>query len=254
MKEKKNVKINVNMFDDTKLKIIDTKPERDLIHYIWFRMVALAGKVNREGELYLSKNIPFTPETLAIEFNRGTYQINTALDVLIELEMIEIVDGNVYKVKNFTKHQNGTKKSKNKTEAKPENAAEQHNISTVTNEHDSVNHENSPEPIDIQVIKEDISETTNTNRYTMSNYNEEKSIDKSENEKKNDVDVINLYNNKENAKIKNKSKTRKKKKTKSSNNIECQDIDECDIDDDIITFYEGDLIIPDEKIISCWDF
>ena len=33
MKSMKNVKISVNMFDDTKLKIIDTKPERDLIHY-----------------------------------------------------------------------------------------------------------------------------------------------------------------------------------------------------------------------------
>ena len=31
------------------------KPERDLIHYIWTRFVTLAGKVNIEGNLYISK-------------------------------------------------------------------------------------------------------------------------------------------------------------------------------------------------------
>ena len=78
------------MYDDTKFKIIDMKPERDLIHYVWTRLVTLAGKVNLEGDLYMSKNLPYTIETLAIEFNRGTEQIKLALDVFIELEMIEL--------------------------------------------------------------------------------------------------------------------------------------------------------------------
>jgi len=63
------------MYDDTKFKIIDTNPERDLINYILTRFVTLAGKVDLEGDLYLSKNIPYTVEALAIEFNRGTDQI-----------------------------------------------------------------------------------------------------------------------------------------------------------------------------------
>jgi len=100
------VKFRVDMYDDTKSKIIDMKPERDLIHYVWNRFVILAGKVNLEGNLYLSKNIPYTIETLAIEFNRGTYQVKLALDVLMELEMMELSGNNVYRVKNFAKHQN----------------------------------------------------------------------------------------------------------------------------------------------------
>ena len=94
------------MYEDTKSKIIDMKPERDLIHYIWTRLLTLAGKVNLAGELYLSKNIPYTVETLAIEFNREANQIKLALDVFMELEMLELTDGNVYRVKNFAKHQN----------------------------------------------------------------------------------------------------------------------------------------------------
>jgi len=118
MRERKYVKFRVDMHDDTKFKIIDMKPERDLIHYIWTRFVTLAGKVNLEGELYISKNIPYTIETVAIEFNRGTYQVKLALDVLIELEMIEITEDNIYKVKNFAKHQNIKVKEKIKSKDK----------------------------------------------------------------------------------------------------------------------------------------
>ncbi|BCZ48375.1 hypothetical protein psyc5s11_44420 [Clostridium gelidum] len=106
MRERKFVKIRVDMFEDTKFKIIDTKPERDLIHYIWTRLLTLAGKVNLEGELYLSRNIPYTIETLAIEFNRETEQVKLALNTLIDLEMIELVKDKIYRVKNFAKHQN----------------------------------------------------------------------------------------------------------------------------------------------------
>lgn len=82
------------------------KPERDVIYYIWSRILLLAGKINLEGELYLSKSIPYTMETLSIEFNRDIAQIKLALDIFIELEMLELTEDNVYRVRNFAKHQN----------------------------------------------------------------------------------------------------------------------------------------------------
>lgn len=106
MRERKYVKFRVDMYDDTKLKIIDTKPERDLLHYIWNRVVVLAGKINLEGELYLSKTIPYSLETLAVEFNRDINQVKLAFNILIELEMLEFFEGKIYRVKNFAKHQN----------------------------------------------------------------------------------------------------------------------------------------------------
>ncbi|WP_143318285.1 phage replisome organizer N-terminal domain-containing protein [Clostridium sp. HBUAS56017] len=125
MRERKYVKFRVDMYDDTKFKIIDMKPERDLIHYVWTRIVTLAGKVNLEGNLYLSKNIPYTVETLAIEFNRDVDQIKLALDVLIDLEMIEFDEGKIYRVKNFVKHQNIKVKEKNKLNDNKEKIEEQ---------------------------------------------------------------------------------------------------------------------------------
>ncbi|MCS6131868.1 replisome organizer [Clostridium botulinum] len=106
MKERRFVKLRVDMYGDTKFKIIDTMEERDLIHYIWTRLLTLAGKVNLEGKLYMSKSIPYSIETLAIEFNRGVSKIELALNVFKDLEMIELSKDNVYRVKNFAKHQN----------------------------------------------------------------------------------------------------------------------------------------------------
>ncbi|WP_017209456.1 phage replisome organizer N-terminal domain-containing protein [Clostridium beijerinckii] len=106
MKERRYVRFRVDMYEDTKFKIMDRMPERDAIYYIWTRIVILAGKVNLDGNLYMSKNIPYTLKTLAIEFNRDESQVKLALDTFIDLEMVEVVEENVYKVKNFAKHQN----------------------------------------------------------------------------------------------------------------------------------------------------
>lgn len=110
---RKNIKVRTDMFEDTKFKIIDRMEKRDLINYVWFRCMTLAGKVDRDGKLYLSSTKPYTVETLAIEFNREESEVGLAIDVLIELEMMEIAGDNVIIVKNFVKHQ-GIKNNENK--------------------------------------------------------------------------------------------------------------------------------------------
>lgn len=110
---RKNIKVRTDMFEDTKFKIIDRMEKRDLINYVWFRCMTLAGKVDRDGKLYLSSTKPYTVETLAIEFNREESEVGLAIDVLIELEIMEISGDNVIIVKNFVKHQ-GIKNNENK--------------------------------------------------------------------------------------------------------------------------------------------
>ena len=106
MAEAKWVKFEVNMFDDTKLKIIDSMDKRDLIIYIWTRLLVLAGKTNCGGYLYITYNIAYTIKTLAIEFNRSIDEVKTALKVLKKLEMIEFTEDKAFKIKNWEKHQN----------------------------------------------------------------------------------------------------------------------------------------------------
>lgn len=46
MAEIKWIKLSVNMFDDEKIKLIETMPEADTIIVIWVKLLALAGRSN----------------------------------------------------------------------------------------------------------------------------------------------------------------------------------------------------------------
>ncbi len=230
MKERKYVKLRVDMYEDTKFKIIDMKPERDVIYYIWSRILLLAGKVNLEGELYLSKSIPYTMETFSIEFNRDITQIKLALDIFIELEMLELTLDNVYKVRNFAKHQNIKVKekeiSKNKESKVKDSPALSENRSSISEDVTGLN---------LDIINESKDTATVTNC-------------KDNNIKGNSTlkDTQLLFDT-----MKSKKKTRKKKDTV----IDIIDTDEGFIDEDISNFI--DVYIPldnDDSIVSKWSF
>ena len=106
MVDVKWVKFEVGMYDDTKLKILDSMENRDLHHYVWTRSLVLAGKINRGGYLYITDNIPYTIKSLAIEFNRSVDEIKAAYKVLRKLEMIELTEDKSFRIKNWDKHQN----------------------------------------------------------------------------------------------------------------------------------------------------
>ncbi|EKQ54627.1 MAG: N-terminal phage replisome organiser, partial [Clostridium sp. Maddingley MBC34-26] len=59
-------------------------------------------------------------ETLAVEFNREVSEIELAIKTFMDLEMVEVTQDKIYKVKNFTKHQNikTSKKDQNQNNAK----------------------------------------------------------------------------------------------------------------------------------------
>ena len=187
MRERKHVKFRVDMYDDTKFKIIDMKPERDLINYIWTRLVTLAGKVNLYGDLYMSKKLPYTIDTLAIEFNRGIDQIKLALNVLIELEMIEFND-NIYRVKNFSKHQNI--KAKEKIESNDnEEIARNEEIQKNVNNKEIKSKENLIISIENKDLKNQIYD--NRNLKSEANFKENKKSEK----KTSQNDMENIKNN-----------------------------------------------------------
>lgn len=259
MRERRYVKFRVDMYDDTKFKIIDRMSNRDLIHYVWNRMVVLAGKVNQEGELYMSRNIPYTVETLSIEFNRDISEVKSALDVLINLEMIEIVDNNIYKVKNFVKHQNI--KVKEKTE--------------IVKKDSEIDHSKSSK---IEAIEEDLkningieiesnSEIAESLRNSKIDIETPESLNKGIRFKEEKVGVYNGVNNENNIR-KNQDKDEKNNISQHNNSpviLEMKKSQNTDkknkrarkkkIRDDIVETNENDEfsnVAEEEKEIFCW--
>ena len=106
MAEIKWIKLAINMHEDEKIKLIDDMPERDTIHYIWIRMLLLGGKLNANGEIFLSDGKPLTAKMLAILFSRPLQDIKLALKVLSRFGMIEIDANKVIKIVNWNKYQN----------------------------------------------------------------------------------------------------------------------------------------------------
>lgn len=106
MSEIKWIKVSTEIFDDEKMKIIDSMSDRDSVFYIWIRLLVQAGKTNDNGLIYLNENISFSEEMFSTIFNRSISTIRQAFDVLSKYKMIEILDDKKIRIINWEKHQN----------------------------------------------------------------------------------------------------------------------------------------------------
>ena len=116
MSEIKWIKITTDIFDDEKICLIDALPDHDAILVIWFKILALAGKHNRNGLLIMSDKVHYTDEMLATIFRRPLNTVRMALGIFEQFGMVEIIDG-VITLPNWEKHQNidGMEKIKEQT-------------------------------------------------------------------------------------------------------------------------------------------
>ena len=106
MSDVKWIKLNVGIFDDEKIRLIEKMPSGDSLLLIWIKLLALAGQKNMRGELFLKENIPYTPEMLATIFNRDVGIISLAIKTFENLGMIQIRTDQVIVIQNWHKHQN----------------------------------------------------------------------------------------------------------------------------------------------------
>ena len=100
------IKLTTTMFDDEKIRIIESMPDADSILIIWIKLMTLAGKVNHNGYIFLTKSIPYTDEMLSGLFNRPLNTVRLALQVFSNFGMIEYDEYDFLHLTNWEKHQN----------------------------------------------------------------------------------------------------------------------------------------------------
>ena len=105
MAEIRWIKLRIDMFDDEKIKIIQSMPEGDAILVIWIRIIALAGKCNAGGLVLVEDEFPYTDEMLSVIFNKPLATVRLALKTFEKFRMIESTEKGFY-ITNFDKHQN----------------------------------------------------------------------------------------------------------------------------------------------------
>lgn len=105
MAEVKWIKLCVDFFNNKKIRYIETLPHYESILLIWIRLLCLAGSINDDGFIYVTKDIPLDSQLLAIQFNESKEIVDAALNTFEELGMIYKA-GNFYCIKNWEKYQN----------------------------------------------------------------------------------------------------------------------------------------------------
>ena len=105
MADVKWIKLSTKLFDNRKIRQIECLPDGDAIIVIWLKLLCLAGNINDSGMVYFTKEIPYTDQMLATQFNRPLTTVQLALKTFEQFEMIEIID-NILHISNWEKYQN----------------------------------------------------------------------------------------------------------------------------------------------------
>ena len=104
MADVKWIKLATNIFDNRKIRQIECLPDGDAIIVVWVKLMCLAGNINDSGFVYFTKEIPYTDQMLAAQFNRPLTTVQLALRTFEQFEMIEVID-NVLRISNWEKYQ-----------------------------------------------------------------------------------------------------------------------------------------------------
>ena len=105
MHDVKWIKITTGMFDDEKIKIIESMPDADAILVIWIKLLIQAGRTNASGYIFLNETIPYNDEMLSTIFHRPLNTVRLALETFQRFGMIETSQNGI-KITNWEKHQN----------------------------------------------------------------------------------------------------------------------------------------------------
>ncbi len=83
------IKLGTGMFDDNKIKVIQSMPEGDAMLVIWIRLLTLAGASNANGYLMIAENVPYTESMLSTVFGKPLPVVQLALRTFEAFGMLE---------------------------------------------------------------------------------------------------------------------------------------------------------------------
>lgn len=103
------IKIYIDMFDKRKIKKLRRLPAGNDLLLIWVMLLAMAGKCNAGGHIYITPTVPFQEEDLADELDFDVNTIRLALGAFSELGMISLSDDGFIYISNWEKYQSADK-------------------------------------------------------------------------------------------------------------------------------------------------
>jgi len=103
------LKLDVNILNDDKIRIIRKLPDGDKLFVFWIGLLTQAMKSRRPGIITLTDKISYSMDQLADLLEIPVNVIKLGIQTFTELEMLEIENNGAIKVVNFNIHQNTEK-------------------------------------------------------------------------------------------------------------------------------------------------
>lgn len=100
------IKLYVDMFDKRKIKKLRRLPAGNELLLIWIMLLAMAGKCNAGGMIFITESVPFTEEDLADELGFEVSTIKLALQAFEQLDMISQTENGFITLIGWEEHQN----------------------------------------------------------------------------------------------------------------------------------------------------
>jgi|LSQX01.2.fsa_nt_gb predicted phage replisome organizer len=107
-----DIKICSNLFEQDKMRVIDSLKNGKIYIYVFLRLLCIAAKANVNGELKIFDNEFYTPEIMSNFFSLPLNLITESLEILQKYGLITVAD-NKYCVANFDEYALENKKERN---------------------------------------------------------------------------------------------------------------------------------------------
>lgn len=157
------IKLYIDIFGNRKIKQIRALPRGNDIVLIWIMLLTIAGRCNADGFIYVTEKIPYTPDSLEEELKFKSRDIEHALNVLEQYDMIARSGDMIY-IPGWEEYQNvdgmervrkkGRERQSRYRERQREKAENIQNNVTVTSRNDDVTQQNKKEELDKEEKKE----------------------------------------------------------------------------------------------------
>lgn len=186
------IKVNVGMYDDEKMKILDSMENSDGVNCLWVKLLIQAAKTNAKGRIFLSEDTPYTNEMLSVIFSRPIELVKFSLKVLSDLKMITVDERNFITIVNWEKHQNveGMERIREQNRKRAEKFREKNKAQDALNSEADNEEKNS----NVTVTEQNKRETENKNKKKNkkenkrdSDWGEEVLINNKKDEKENSI-------------------------------------------------------------------
>lgn len=99
------IKLDINILNDTKIKLIRKMPDGDSLLVLWIGILCLAMKSGTPGMVEIGDGIPFTEDALSIELDIPLNTVRLGLATFERYKMIEVLEDGGMLILKFNKHQ-----------------------------------------------------------------------------------------------------------------------------------------------------